>query len=398
MSIKVEYLITYNIKGSTLQTTDNYKYLLMSNALISFNDENQLVFEDVIFNFELLKHEIIDKNQRIFKVNISCEDLLLIDKMSELLKIIREFTFKTEGKTTILWDEISNHYSSLAYPEINKIENLLRKLITYFMITNFGFEWTEESIPLDLKNGVKKNRDKNNFLHDTDFIQLSDFLFKPYSSKNIDLLFKDIKDKKIGEIIDYKYFNQFVPKSNWERYFNAFVDYEDGNLSKKWNQLYELRCLIAHNNFLTKKDYKNIIDLVNELSEKFNQAIEFVNKIIIPKNEKEAVLESVLKAHNEKFSLFLREWQEITQEINNLAKKHNIEHSTEEPLSETIQKLIKNNIVTEQFYSELKPIGEFRNRINDLNEIFSDSEINEYYTLAADFFVLKFVLADDTII
>ncbi|MNK75004.1 hypothetical protein D3C87_945350 [compost metagenome] len=197
MSIKVEYLITYNIKGTMLQTIDNYKYLLMSNALISFNDQKQLVFEDVKFNFELLKHEIIDKNQRIFKVNISCEDLLLIDKMSELLKIIREFTFKTEGKITILWDEISNHYSSLAYPEINKIENLLRKLITYFMITNFGFEWTEESIPLDLKNGVKKNRDKNNFLHDTDFIQLSDFLFKPYSSKNIDLLFKDIKDKKI---------------------------------------------------------------------------------------------------------------------------------------------------------------------------------------------------------
>ncbi|MNK75005.1 hypothetical protein D3C87_945360 [compost metagenome] len=162
--------------------------------------------------------------------------------------------------------------------------------------------------------------------------------------------------------------------------------------------MYELRCLIAHNNFLTKIDYKNIIDLVNELSEKFNQAIEFVNKIIIPKNEKEAVLESVLKAHNEKFSLFLREWQEITQEINKLAENNNIVHSIEEPLSETIQKLIKNGILTEQFYTDLKPIGEFRNRINDLNEIFSDSEIDKHYTFAAEFYVLKFVLGDDTII
>ncbi|MNT42479.1 hypothetical protein D3C72_1789020 [compost metagenome] len=73
-------------------------------------------------------------------------------------------------------------------------------------------------------------------------------------------------------------------------------------------------------------------------------------------------------------------------------------HSIEEPLSETIQKLIKNGILTEQFYTDLKPIGEFRNRINDLNEIFSDSEIDKHYTFAAEFYVLKFVLGDDTII
>jgi len=394
MPIKVEYLITYDIKGHTLETISNFQHLLMSNSLINI-DNKKLVFDNTEFLFEVITHEITDKKQRIFKINISCIDISLMEKMSDLLKIIREFANRTEGKITILWDEISNHYSSLSYPEISKIENLLRKLITYFMVTNFGFEWTKNSIPLDLKNGVKKNRDVNNFLHDTDFIQLSDFLFKPYASKNVEVLFKDIKDRKLESTIDYSYFEQFLPKSNWERYFNKFVKYEDGSLTKKWSKLYELRCLIAHNNFINKNHFDEINELVSDLTEKFDNAIISIEEIIVPLDEREAVLQSVIKAHNEKFSIFIAEWQEIVNEIFNLAKLKKIKYKEDDPISEIVQELIKNGVVTENFFIELKPLGEFRNRINNLNEIFDDSEIEKHTKLASDFHFMKFIMGDD---
>lgn len=395
MNIKVEYLITYNFKGNSLQNTENFKHLLMSNSMISFKEDGFVEFSSVKFNFEIKKHEIVDKEQRTFKITISTNQTDYIDFLSDFLRIVREYAHGAHGKITILWDDISNYYSVMAYPEINKIENLLRKLISYFMITNFGIDWVDETIPLDVRNNVKKNRDKNNFLHDTDFIHLADFLFKPYPQKKIDLLFSDIKEKKLKSTTDYQYLEEFLPRSNWERYFNSFVPCEDGYLSKNWTKLYDLRCLVAHNNFLKKSQYVDVLTIVNDLQEKFLKAIEEIENIIIPKEEREVVLENVLEIKNENLKEFFKEWRSIISGTKQLAYSNDIEITDDIPLSKLASLLQEHTIVTEKFCSDLKSIGEFRNTLLNINSIPSDEIIKEYSDRAESFYLDKFIFGEE---
>lgn len=394
MALKVEYLITYKIKGNFLENISSFNHLLMANSLISIN-EKKLVFREVGFEYDLVCHEIPDKSQRLFKVNLSTDKTENIELLTEILKIIREFIYRTDGKISIIWDDISNYYSIKAYPEINKIENLLRKLITYFMISNFGVEWTEESIPVEIKTNIKHTRDKNNFLHDTDFIQLADFLFKPYSNKSVEILFKDLKSLKNPETSNNLYYEQFVPKSNWERYFNNVVNCEDGYLLKNWNRLYELRCLIAHNSFISKDDYEEVVNIVNNLSEKFENAISAIDAIIIPQEEKEAVIESVLTAKNELVNQFFEQWRNIYEEVSKLYKKSGFNDvANDYPLKKMVEELIEKEVLNEDFLRDIEPIGNLRNKVLHLGEEITDNEIAEATAIAKSFYVHKILFEE----
>ncbi|MFG3826309.1 hypothetical protein ACGI6H_34825, partial [Escherichia coli] len=61
------------------------------------------------------------------------------------------------GSTQIIWDDISKYYSIQAYPLIHEIENLMRKLITKFMIHNVGLSWTKDSVPKEFSEALKKS-------------------------------------------------------------------------------------------------------------------------------------------------------------------------------------------------------------------------------------------------
>nr|WP_262908843.1 HEPN domain-containing protein [Chryseobacterium turcicum] len=289
-----------------------------------------------------------------------------------------------EGRVNIIWDDISNYYSTKAYPEINKIENLLRKLITYFMISNFGQEWTEESIPLEVKNSIKNNRDKNNFLHNTDFIQLADYLFKPYSSKNVEILLRDIKKDSFNE--DKKYLEQFVSKSNWERYFNNYVNCEDGFLLKNWTKLYELRCLVAHNSFINKNEFDEIISIIENLKGKFIDAISAIDDIIIPNDEKVTVIENVVSLKNELVNDFLSKWYPIYEEVYKLYIKNGYAADTSKPLREMVSDLTSKKVLTDEFSENLAIIGNIRQKIIHFEETLSDEEIINATNLAEEFY------------
>ncbi|WP_446334608.1 hypothetical protein [Coleofasciculus sp. G1-WW12-02] len=166
------------------------------------------------------------------------------------------------------------------------------------MITNVGVNWEKETLPKEVKSVIETNkaRDRkelNNFLYKVDFIHLSDFLFKPYHNQAIDELYNKIKKAKRPEDLSIDELNNFIPKSNWQRYFSDLVEYEDSQLQKKWEELYQLRCKVAHNNTITKDEFVKIEFLVRELKKKLQTAVDKLDKIEISEEEKETIAENV---------------------------------------------------------------------------------------------------------
>lgn len=70
------------------------------------------------------------------------------------------------------------YYSQQAYPIIYEIENLMRQLITKFMLINAGLRWEKERTPEDVRKSINDKNKEPTVLYNVDYIQLSNFLFK----------------------------------------------------------------------------------------------------------------------------------------------------------------------------------------------------------------------------
>lgn len=395
---KVELLVMMKHKGTFCNNSESFNKLLETNSLITIQ-KDKLVFQKQVFQYEILTGDVKEKEQRYFKLKIVGANELVIPYFLDLLKIIREQAFRAEGYTNILWDDLSNYYSIKAYPEINRIENLMRKLITTFMLTNIGINWTKESIPAEVKSTLKrKGKDEStgsNLLHETDFIQLAEVLFKSYSTNDINNLFKQLKNCENISDLTLGTLKEYIPKSNWERYFKVYVDCDDEYLNKKWVRLYELRCIIAHNSLLSKFDFDEINLIVGELETKIQEAIDHIDKITIPLEEKEQVMENVVTAIDERFSSFLTQWQEMGQNVKILYVNSQLGKMEEKyKLKPMIEELVTKRILTASFLTDFEPLQIFRDRIFHSGDGIIKEEIALTEILMTNFYV-SYILFDD---
>ena len=104
-----------------------------------------------------------------------------------LCATVKEIALRINPKATrvnTLWDEIGQNYAIKAYPLINEIENLMRKLISKFMLINVGMSWSQESIDHEILEKIENRHGEQDsyldILQKTDFIHLSEVLFKKY--------------------------------------------------------------------------------------------------------------------------------------------------------------------------------------------------------------------------
>ncbi|MFA7380620.1 MAG: hypothetical protein WC150_09175 [Bacteroidia bacterium] len=189
------------------------------------------------------------------------------------------------------------------------------------MLINLGMEWSSQTVPSEVQKSIKNKRSQSgitDILHDVDFIQLSDFLFKKYQTKSLASLFSLIETIKTDSDFDNKILLEYIPKSNWERYFSDLVDCDDTYLLKRWEKLYELRCLIAHNTVISNRDFTEIKSLCKEIDDKLIEAINDLDKVVIPESDIEVLHENVASNLNELNGAFLEEWKTLHSNILNL--------------------------------------------------------------------------------
>jgi uncharacterized protein YutE (UPF0331/DUF86 family) len=281
-------------------------------------------------------------------------------------------TKASEKPPEILWDDLSSELANKAYPVIHEIENMMRKLITKFMLTTIGLAWTKDAVPKEVSESIKtkKSNTPQNYLYEADFIQLSNFLFKEYSTANSRKLVEklgavtDINELELTEL------KELVPQSNWERYFAPIVDCKSEYLQTRWEKLYELRCIVAHNKFLGADDYDEICRVTKEVKDKLTQAIENLDKVHVSEDQKEDVAENIASSMNSLYGEFIRSWnmvQELLIHLYSISLNEDGDFSMNKRRMISARNLVKpmiaKGIVPREFGPAIYELNDLRNAV-----------------------------------
>jgi hypothetical protein len=316
MAITIEYLAIFRRSDTFCDSSASFLQLLQVDSNIKVSRGDIKYQGERACGIQLSDGQVADKRQRYFHLHFTwnCDPDAApqeLERFTSLLKAVRSAVQQAGGETETLWDDLSAHYASKAYPLIHEIENLMRRLIVNFMLVTVGREWVDETLPKAVEDAVKssKRKDYLNVLHTVDFIHLGEFLFTAYSKKTPQELYAKLKDVKSEE--DAKALAQFIPQSNWKRYFGSLVSCDDGYLKARWDKLYDLRCKVAHNALMTKQDLDEIERLIGELKPKLQEAIGKLSKVKVPSEDAELVAESAARTVNATVGEFIACWQQL---------------------------------------------------------------------------------------
>ncbi|AZU62564.1 HEPN domain-containing protein [Neobacillus mesonae] len=303
--MEIEYLLLTKKSSSFCSNIESLKNFLKADTSIGFDENNHILFLGMdlhpilVAELNIKSGEISSKDERYFYLKIKCSEQEKIDEFAEFAEKIKMNLKKIDSETAkvnTLWNDVGRFYAKKAYPLINEVENLMRKLISQFMLINVGMDWASIAIHEDIKD--KMNRKKELYepliddLHKSDFIHLSDVLFQKYRTLSIEELNRKLSSAEKNSKLDFNEIVGFIPKSNWERYFSAKVDFKEETLKTKWSLLYELRNKVAHNTFLTKSDFDKITGLVRDLKRVINSSISKLQDIHLKEEEKEKLISS----------------------------------------------------------------------------------------------------------
>lgn len=312
--IKVEYLLPFNTKDGICRNINSFNSLLCSHSDISIT-EKKLRFKSSKYSYSVNMNEVSNQDCTVFHVIFEINHVT--DKFREMLKSFKKTVgVHLKDDIQIIWDGIGFEWSKELYPRIYQVENIMRKLISKFMLINLGVGWYKSAVPMEVKDSVKTPKAKVNhgILYEVDFIQLSNFLFKPYAFKDASKLPEVISSALDGELTDEKRDEilEFIPKNNWDRYISVIVDCESEQLKKKWTKLYDIRCMVAHNNSLLLDDFNEGIELCEFLEPILQKAFDSLNNIEIPKEEIENISLNTIATVHEPTRAFINDYHNFS--------------------------------------------------------------------------------------
>lgn len=238
---------------------------------------------------------IPSKDERYFLIVLEAKEDEDIDNFSELGEKVKSIALRINPSSTIIntiWNDVGRHYAQSAYPVINEIENLMRKLISKFMLINAGMNWSKDAIHPELFKKIEGYSEEelySNDLYKLDFIHLSDVLFKKKRDISLEHLDRLLLKTKFNES-DKELILKYAPKSNWEKYFSTLLNEDGKKLEDKWQRLYKLRNKVAHNRFITKVEYNEIIGVCSHINKTLTDAMNKLGEIDLDVEERESIV------------------------------------------------------------------------------------------------------------
>lgn len=310
MQFKAEYQLSSN-NTEIKYTQEAFLKLLSCDSNLKVDTDGTISFDEVKASLSLVSARSNDGKSHIYvcttTVEASCEQ---IDLVSKLLRRIRKIMETISTSLTVLWDDVSFHACKIAYEIIYVLENKMRKLVNTFMIHVAGANWVDRSIHPDIKAIMKKAGEerKRSELFALDFSHLSLLIFRPYANSdfhsNVDKLANALSKPDLSTLKEIV--SDLIPRSNWERHFVNIIRCEPKQLEEDWEELYELRCKVAHNADFALNDLKKLRVLERRVSSVLDDAIKKVQEIKVSptttseilQNAKSIVASSVILPEN----------------------------------------------------------------------------------------------------
>jgi len=375
--LKLEYLIFVDNSGIKCNNEKTFNHLLQSNPDIEIKNK-KINYKDIIVNYDLSFGQIADTDSTYFHLVFNFDDIDKIEQYISLLKSIKSVIHIIAKSPQTLYDGISIYYSNLAYPVISDIENLMRKLITKFMLTKVGVDWIKDRTPDDVKTSINTNNKDLTYLHNVDFIQLKNFLFSENYPSHKENLIKKLKEAKDVNDLNIEDIKILIPNSNWERYFSTDISITKEKLIKNWDELYELRCNVAHNKSFTKSDYEKVAILCKEIRPILEGAINSLSGIEIDLSTREMLKDEILSNFNTLYGEFISGWRILENFIYQLSSKYlgddNIEKGS---LAINLRRLTAIGIIDIELHSLIKRLSVTRSLIVHNSRNLTEHEINE---------------------
>lgn len=341
--LKIEYLIFIDNNNIKCNDEKSFNHLLQSDPEIQIENKN-ISYKEITVEYGLTFGQIADTDRTYFHLSFENNNIDNIETYVSLMKAVKTIIHIITQSPQTLFDGVSIHYSNLAYPIISDIENLMRKLITKFMLTKVGIDWVKDRTPDDVKTSINSKNKDLTYLHNVDFIQLKNFLFSENYPIHKENLIKKLKDAKNISDLDLDDIKVLIPNSNWERYFSTNISISKEKLIKNWDELYDLRCKIAHNKAFNKSDFEKVDLICKEIKPQLEQAIQSLSDIKIDESTRDILTEEIANNFNVLYGEFISKWRSIENYVfNNL-----IGHEAEDVTS-----------VGRLFYKDLKRLRDF---------------------------------------
>lgn len=376
--LKLEYLIFIDNEGIKCNDEKSFNHLLQSNPEIEIKSK-KIKYKDITVEYELTFGQIADTNRTYFHLSFNYDDIENIEKYVSLLKAVKSVIHIITKSPQTLYDGISIYYSNLAFPIISDIENVMRKLITKFMLTKVGIDWIKERTPDDVKSSINSNNKDLTYLHNVDFIQLKNFLFSENYPVHKENLVKKLKEAKDINELNLEDIKVLIPNSNWERYFSTNISISKEKLIKIWEDLYELRCNVAHNKSFNKSDYEKVINLCAEIKPQLEQAISSLSSIEIDKSTREMLKEEIVNNFNILYGEFISKWRLVEKYVYENCKLfiEEDEITKRRTFSSDLRKLFQIGYIDRETYQKTRELYLIRNEIFHNSRNLTENEINE---------------------
>lgn len=187
------------------------------------------------------------------------------------------------------------------YPEVNRIENLLRRYLTKFFIQRVGLEWWEATATKSMvdKVMIRKSDRKDEFsqIADTDvsladFDDLGELIYKQSSGFNN-------PEKVVGKIVSIKSIEELQSfqtelQGNYTKYFKEY--FKDKGFESQWKEIFKIRNKVAHQGIFYKAELDRGMELSKSLSEIILDAENNIDEIVFSIEEKEAIRNATIEA------------------------------------------------------------------------------------------------------
>ena len=235
-----------------------------------------------------------------FIIKVQSDNFDIIESFR--LKLLRHIKAKLcFSHIRVLSDDISTNISQELYPEINKIENLLRRYLTKFFIQRVGLDWWDTTATKTMIDKVqirkKDRKDEFSTICDTDvsladFDDLGELIYKQSSGfNNPEKVITKILS--IGTFDDFELFKTEL-QGNYTKYFKEF--FRDKDFEPKWKELFKIRNKVAHHGVFYKIELERGKELSNSLSQIILEAESKIDEIVFSIEEKEAIRNATIEA------------------------------------------------------------------------------------------------------